>query len=104
MDRKYLIKYVEEAVNDLDLIFSYISEDNNSAALSMLDKIESRIMRLQSTPRLGAVLPTDNLSIVQSGYRFLVVDPYVIFYRIIDENIIISRILHSKQDWLNLIF
>ena len=104
MDRKYVIKYVDEAVNDLDSIFSYISNKNIPAALSMLDEIESRILRLQMNPRLGVVLPTDNLSIVKSGYRYLVVESYIIFYRIIYETIIISRVLHSKQDWLSLIF
>ncbi len=101
---KHKIRYTSAAVDDLDGIFSYISEADRLAAIKMLDRIEATILKLGDMPRLGAVLPTNELSLVESGYRMLVVDPYVIFYRIRQNEVWIGRILHSRRDWLYLLF
>ncbi len=98
------IIYTEAAIDDLDLIFDYISADNYVAAHSLLDKLESGINKLKEYPKLGAVLPTNELSYVENGYRFLAISSYTIFYRIEKEKIFIARILHSRQDWLFLLF
>ena len=101
---KHKIRYTAAAVDDLDGIFSYISDDDRIAAVKMLDKIEAAILKLGDMPRLGAVLPTNELSLVESGYRMLVVEPYLIFYRIRQNEVWIGRVLHSRQDWLYLLF
>ncbi|MGG1552157.1 type II toxin-antitoxin system RelE/ParE family toxin [Paenibacillus ferrarius] len=39
------------------------------------------------------------------GYRFIVVNPYLIFYRIMkDDTIVIYRILHGRRDYLRELF
>lgn len=101
---KYRVRYSWHAVDDLDSIFDYISEDNRKAAIRLLDRIENAILRLARNPRLGAVLQTNDLSLVVPGYRRLVAAPYIIFYRIGDGEILIARVIHSRQDWLLLIF
>ena len=101
---KHKIRYTAAAVDDLDGIFSYISDDDRVAAVKMLDRIEAAILKLGDMPRLGAVLPTNELSLVESGYRMLVVEPYLIFYRIRQNEVWIGRVLHSRQDWLYLLF
>ena len=101
---KHNIRYTAAAVDDLDGIFSYISEDDRAAALKMLDRIEGAILKLGEMPRLGAVLPTNELSLVESGYRLLVVEPYIVFYRIRQNEVWTGRVLHSRQDWLHLLF
>lgn len=98
------IKYTKDAVDDLDSIFDYIVEDNRVAAVNMLQRIESAILKLADNPRLGTVLQTNDLSLVEPGYRRIIVKPYVIFYRIGKDEIFISRVLHGKQDWMNLLF
>ena len=101
---KYRISYTRDAVDDLDSIFDYISEDQRVAATNMLGRIERSILRLADTPRMGSVLPTNDLSIIEPGYRRIVVKPYIIFYRIGKDEIFISRVLHGRQDWMNLLF
>lgn len=104
MAKKLRIRYTRDAVDDLDSIFDYISEDNRKAALDMLERIENAILKLADNPRLGMVLPTDDLSLVEPGYRRTVVNPYLIFYRIGRDEVFISRVLHGRQDWLHLLF
>ncbi|ATW24480.1 type II toxin-antitoxin system RelE/ParE family toxin [Candidatus Formimonas warabiya] len=101
---KYRICYTRDAVDDLDSIFDYISEDNRIAAANMLERIENSILKLAGNPRMGSVLPANDLSLVEPGYRRIVVNPYLIFYRIGKDEIFISRILHCRQDWMNLLF
>jgi len=101
---KYGIRYTETAVEDLDLIFDYISADNRNAALKMHKQLETGIERLADIPLLGIVLPTSDLSLVKRGYRYLVINPYIVFYRISEQEIWIGRVLHSRQDWLNTLF
>lgn len=101
---KCRIRYTRDAVDDLDSIFDYISEDNRRAAVRMLERIESAILRLADNPRLGAVLPTNELSLVKPGYRRIVVSPYLVFYRFDDGEVFVARVLHSRQDWMHLIF
>lgn len=101
---KYRIRYTRDAVDDLDSIFDYISDDNRDAAAGMLKRIENTILNLADNPRMGAVLPTNDLSLVEPGYRRIVVRPYVIFYRIGKGEIFTARVLHYRQDWMNLLF
>lgn len=104
MAEKLMLRYTADAVDDLDVIFSFINEDNRSAALNMVDRIEEAILRLEGNPRLGAVLTGNYLPQGNRGYRYIVVKPYVVFYRIGKNELYILRILHSRQDWMNLLF
>jgi toxin ParE1/3/4 len=101
---KNKIKYTAAAVDDMDEIFSIISLDQISKAEAMLEKLNSRIAMLSEFPNMGSVLSDEEYTLVQRGYRFIVVQPYLVFYRIIEDNIIISRILHSRRDYLRELF
>ncbi len=94
------IKYSPDSITDLDLIFSFVSQDNKESAYKMLDKIESSIHNIAEFPRLGAVIDNSDFIFVRYTYRFYKVDSYIIYYRLEGDCIIIVRILHSKRDWL----
>jgi len=98
------IKYTPSAVDDMDEIFSYISKENIATAETMLGKISNRISRLAEFPNMGSILSDEEYTLVQRGYRFIVVQPYLIFYRIIDNTVIIHRILHGRRDYLRELF
>jgi toxin ParE1/3/4 len=99
-----LIRYTPAAVDDIDAIFAFISEDNRSAAMKMADRIENAILKLAANPRLGSVLALDDPARQASPFRYIAVKPYLAFYRIVNEDVIIARILHSRQDWMQLLF
>ena len=100
---KYEIKYTSLAMDELDLAFSYVARDDKQAAIDLLDRLESAILKLSDFPRLGVVFP-NRASYEVVGYRYIVVDPYVIFYRINEakKEIQIARVFHSRQNWLKL--
>lgn len=104
MPQKNKIKYTPIAVDDMDEIFSYISKDNVVSAESLLKKINNGINRLAVFPNMGSVLSEEEFTLVNHGYRFIVVQPYLVFYRIIDNTIIIHRILHGRRDYLRELF
>lgn len=98
------IRYTRQAVDDLDAIFDYVCLENPVAAEKLLSAFDSSIRRLKSNPYIGAALRTDEPMFVVHGYRYLVVSPYLIFYRVEGQDVYIGRILHSRQDWLPLLF
>lgn len=102
--KKTRISYAPAAVDDLDEIFSYISEDNVDQAEKMLDKLDRKIRNIAEFPGIGSVLSEDDYNLIQRGYRFIVVSPYLVFYRIVDGDIIVHRILHGRRDYLRELF
>ncbi len=88
----------------MDTIFDYVSLDDPGAALKLLDAIDATVSKLADSPRIGTAVSADDLGPVQTGYRYLVVAPYLIFYRIEGDEVRIGRVLHSKQDWLHMLF
>ncbi|ADG81758.1 type II toxin-antitoxin system mRNA interferase toxin, RelE/StbE family [Thermincola potens] len=104
MPQRNKIKYTPVAVDDMDEIFSYISKDNVTAAEALLEKITTGISRLVEFPNMGSVLSDEEYTLVNRGYRFIVIHPYLVFYRIIDHSIVIHRILHGRRDYLRELF
>lgn len=85
------------ARQDLVGIWRHIAADNLAAADGLLDRIDERCARLVESPRLGA--PRDD---IRPGLRYVVVGEYLILYRIVDEGILIVRIVHGRRDLFGL--
>lgn len=100
----FKILYTRLAEDDLDAIFNYIAIDDREAATKLLKAFDQSICRLAVNPYLGAALPTEDDFIAPSGYRYIVVSPYMVFYRVEDGEVRIGRILHCRRDWLSLMF
>lgn len=104
MRQKKQIKYTPAALDDIDEIFSYISHDNVLAAERLLENFNFQIGNLANFPYIGTVLSEEKYSLVERGYRFIVVHPYLIFYKIKEGAIIVHRILHGRRDFLRELF
>jgi toxin ParE1/3/4 len=104
MPPKNKIKCTPIAVTDVDEIFSYISKDNAVAAEVLLEKITTGIARLADFPHMGSVLSDEEYTLVSSRYRFIVIQPHLVFYRVINNTIVIHRILHGRRDYLRELF
>lgn len=101
---KHRIRYTQAAIDDLDAIFDYIAVEDRDAAIKLLERFDKRITQLADAPYTGAAVSSDELTMVASGYRYATVLPYLIFYRVVPSEVRIGRILHSRQDWLHLLF
>ena len=98
------IFYSPKSRKDLDRIYDYIHDDLNNpiAAEKIVKEILNKIGELNEYPQLGPIWYLENN--IDSGFRFLRYDNYIIFYQITKETILIVRILHRLQDYVKQLF
>jgi len=99
--KKPEIRLLSIAEEDLTEIVAFIAEDNAAAAEKLAKKIEARLTRLSDFPSLGRIPAEAELAGL--GYRYLVVDNYLVFYTTTPQMVLIHRILHGARDYLNLL-
>ena len=98
------IKIADDAYYDIEEMFSYISQENKQAAIKLRKKIYDGIKGLNDFPfKFPAVQDEDALG-AERGYRYMVINPYIVFYRVLDDVIIVARVLHTRQNWLHMLF
>ena len=93
-----------EAVNDLRKANAYIRDElcDPDAAKRILGKLRKSIVALQTMPERGTSL--DSVISVHTEFRFLVCERYRIFYLINGDTVEIVRILHTLQNYMNVLF
>jgi len=97
---EYNVRLLRVAEDDLNEIVMYIASDRPSAAEAVANKIEKNLALLSKHPMLGRIPKEEELS--RLGYRYLVVENYLIFYTIEEPTIYVHRILHGARDYLSL--
>ena len=97
---EYKVRLPRIAEDDLSEIVNYIAADRPSAADALATKIEKNLNLLSKNPQIGRIPNEEEL--MRLGYRYLVVQNYLIFYTIEELTIYIHRILHGARDYLNL--
>jgi toxin ParE1/3/4 len=95
---EYAIRLLRIAEEDLADIVLYIAAHRPSAADRIASKVEKNLRLLLRNPHLGRV-PSDR-HLMELGYRYLIVEDYLIFYTIEDTDILVHRILHGARDYL----
>lgn len=88
------IFFAPRAARDLKEIFEFISVDDKAAARRVIGRIERTIGLLLHRPFLGPAV----LAPKRAGLRKITVAPYVVFYRVLETELQIVRILHSSRD------
>ena len=89
------LQWTTLALEDLQSIHAYISEDSPKTATSVLSAIRRAIRgQLQSSPLAGRVGRVP-------GTRELVVPrlPFIIAYRVTEKQIEILRVFHTARQW-----
>jgi len=72
-----------------------------NAANTLATKIEKNLELLSENPKLGRI-PRDE-EIRNLGYRYIIIQNYIIFYTIDEKTILIHRILHSARNYKSLL-
>jgi toxin ParE1/3/4 len=83
------VQFSPLAENDLIEIGSYIARDNPERAHSFLDELERKCEALGAFPGMG---------VLAEGLRSLQHARYLVFYRDLDDEVRIERILHQARD------
>jgi addiction module RelE/StbE family toxin len=93
----YDVRFLQEALDDLEEIVLYIAQDNIEAALRMHDKIVEKANDLTIFPKRGRLVPDKKMA--AAGYRMLGIKPYIVFYRVIGHCVFIYRVLHGATHY-----
>ena len=82
------------AVDDLDDIAGYISQENPEAARRIVSRLWTTVKTLAEQPEMGRPGRVH-------GTRELVVSdtPFVVPYRVVGSDIEILRVLHGAREW-----
>ena len=101
---KFSLKFSPEALRDLDKIYDYISNTLNSpvAADHTVNKILGKTDFLAENPEIGTQLFFEND--LYSGYRYMVSDNYLVFYRISGDSVYVDRVIYGKRAYMKLLF
>lgn len=96
------VVFLPAAEQDLDSLFLYIKNElhNEIAARNIATKILQRIQDLANFPNMGASLA--NIDHRLSDYRYLLVDNYLLIYKVTGE-VRIIRILYARSDYAQLL-
>ena len=101
--KKYNIEYSMEAKQDLMDIKRYIKYNlqEPNTAQKLITKIKKEIDSLKDNPEMYSIIDDDIIK--RFKIRKLVVDNYIVFYRINDENIQIVRVMYGRRNWITLL-
>lgn len=101
--KKYNIQYSKESKEDLLGIKQYIKYDlqEPEIAQKLISKIRNEINNLKYNPKIYEVIDDELLKKI--GIRKLVVDNYIIFYRVKNDSIDIVRIMYGRRNWIKLL-
>lgn len=88
------LRYLSSAYHDLRLIFDYIARDNTIAAHRVIGAIRKEAQTLAEQPNLGKPGQVDGTREKVHG-RY----PYIIAYRIKENEVQILGIVHSSRRW-----
>jgi toxin ParE1/3/4 len=97
MEKKYPIKYMPSAEQDLTDIYDYVFLDDPVAAGNLLNQFDESISILAHFP-YSCISPSD-IRLQSLNYRILVVGNYLVFYAVIEDSVEIRRIFHGKRKY-----
>jgi toxin ParE1/3/4 len=98
---KYQVRLLSIAEEDFTEIISFIAADNLTAADAIANKIEKNLELLSENPNLGRIPREEEIR--NLGYRYLIVQNFLIFYTIEEKTIFIHRILHGARNYKSLL-
>ena len=101
--KKYNIEYSKESKQDLIGIKQYIKYNLQEPAIAekLISKIRKEINDMKDNPELYTIIDDDIIRKLE--IRKLIVDNYIIFYRIKDNDIQIVRVMYGRRNWINLL-
>lgn len=97
----FSVRLLSIAEEDFTEIISFIASDNVKAAGNLANKIEKNLELLSDNPLLGKTPSDSDLKLL--GYRYLIIENYLIFYTIEKRTILIHRILHGARNYKTLL-
>lgn len=95
------VRVLRRAQHDLAEIHRYIEREKPDAADRFLDRLLDTLDSLHDMPERGGV-PRD-ARLASLGYRVLVVDEYLILYKIVRSHVRVYRVVHGRRRYQHLL-
>ncbi len=88
------VVFTQRAITDMEELHTYIARRSPARAHAVLARIRRAINRLDPFPYSGRAGRL-------SGTRELVVPglPYLAVYELLDDRVVVQRVLHQAQQW-----
>ena len=93
--------YSKEARQDIHSVFDYIQLFRPSAADHFIEAVDHAVQRIALLPRSGSQ-PRDK-TLKAKGYRYIVIDEYLLFYRFSNDSVSILRLVHGRRHYVPLL-
>jgi toxin ParE1/3/4 len=92
---KVRVRLLRRAVHDLDEIRRYVERDRPATARRLVTQILDVVDSLGRNAERGARPRDERLRGL--GYRFVVVEPYLIFFKVRGATVQVHRVLHGHR-------
>ena len=101
--KKYNVEYSKDSKQDLIGIKQYIKNNlqEPEIAQKLISKIRKEINSLKDNPEIYAIIDDDVIRRIE--IRKIIVDNYIVFYRVKNNNIQIVRVMYGRRNWINLL-
>lgn len=98
MARAFKVRITEDAERDLDALFRYLAEHRSPEhAAELIEAIDRKMHSLARFPERGAI-PRELVDLGQREYRQVLLLPYRIIYRLIDDTVFVYLIADGRRD------
>ena len=100
---KYIIEYSKNSKQDLIGIKKYIKYNlqEPNIANKLINKIKKEIEQLAINPELYSIIDDDFIK--KREARKVIVNNYIVFYRIKNNSVEIVRVLYGRRNWMKLL-
>lgn len=100
---KYIIEYSKDSKQDLIDIKKYIKYNlqEPTIANNLITKIKREIKELANNPEIYSIIDDDLIKKLE--IRKIIIDNYIVFYRVKNNSLEIVRVLYGKRNWINLL-
>ena len=93
----YKIKIFPTAKQDLEEVIGYLNTLSPDAAFRDYDRLVEEVASLSKMPE-RCPRPKD-LALAAKGYRYLILENYLVFYVVAGDTVQIRRILYAKRNY-----
>ena len=94
---QYNIRIYKKAQEDLEEIVKYLNQFYTETAMKYYDLVIVEISKLTMNPKRCALVREEVLR--RKGYRYLLVNNYIVFFVIKETTVQVRRILYNKQQY-----
>jgi toxin ParE1/3/4 len=98
---KSQVRVLRRAQADLVEIDRYLARDRPQVRSEIMNGLLDGMQQLERFPRRGARVRDQHLR--NLGFRYLVRKAYLIFYKVVGQQVRVYRILHERRAYLHLL-